>query len=417
MEFLLYTLVIMVLIYIVIPGFIARLGFGIFRKGQAIHQVAFTFDDGPDPRYTPQLLDLLKKHHIRATFFVVGLKAGKYPQIIRRMYEDGHLIGIHNYVHRSNWLMTPWKVLCDLDRSASIIENITGKRPIYYRPPWGMLNFFDLLRNKYCIVLWSVMVGDWRSKVGSEKIKQRLIRKLNGGAVIVLHDSGETWGADLEAPLNTIKALEDVFSEANHRGYKCVRIDEMTKSISRKKKLLITMWTKWDMLYNWLFNIKPIDKNHPLLKKRVCTYLGKTIQLSDGEKIQKGDRVLELHLNNEMLFNMGINSRSAVQLAIQMIRSTEQLLPKILTHILNESSEEIKGLYGVSIVHRGTKQFGFTVMDLPEKPLSYFIKLYLRLLMLVVHPSGKRRLKTKTELLVPKIIAISTKELRRRYKV
>ena len=192
----------------------------------------------------------------------------------------------------------------------------------------------------------------------------------------------------------------------------------MASEVGWKKKLIFTLWIKWERLFNWLFHIQPLDGNHPFLNVRVRTYWGKIIQLSDGEKIQRGDRVLELHLNNEMLFNMGINSRSSIQLAIQLIRVTEELLPKTLLFILNHPNYEgIKGVYGISIIHRGAKQFGFTVINLPGGLFSFFTKIYLRLLLLVVHPQGKQRLQTKTELLVPKKIAISTQELMRRYPI
>lgn len=192
----------------------------------------------------------------------------------------------------------------------------------------------------------------------------------------------------------------------------------LVSKVSWKKKLLITLWIKWESLFHRFFHIQPIDEKQPFLNARVRTYLGKTIQLSDGEEIKRGDQVLELHLNNDMLFKMGINSRSSMQLAIQMIRITEQLLPKALHFILNHPKyEKIKGLYGVSMIHRGTTQFGFTVIDLPRGLFFLLTKIYLHLLLLVVHPQGRRRLQNKGELLVPKIIAISTKEFIRRYPI
>lgn len=193
-------------------------------------------------------------------------------------------------------------------------------------------------------------------------------------------------------------------------------MSKMASEVNWKKKLLITLWIKWENLFHQLFHIQPIDENQPFLNGRVRTYWGKTIQLSDGEEIQRGDQVLELHFNNDMLFKMGIHSHSAMQLAIQMIRATEQLLPKAIQYILNHpKKEEIKGVYGVSMIHRGTANFGFTVLDLPRGLFFYLASFYLRLLLLVVHPHGKQRLKTKRKFLVPKIIAISTKEFMRRY--
>jgi peptidoglycan/xylan/chitin deacetylase (PgdA/CDA1 family) len=424
--FLCWGLLIPLLVYWIIPGILALvLGFGVFRKANQHGEVAFTFDDGPDPNYTPQLLDILNKYKVKASFFVLGSKAEKFPELILRIHQEGHLIGLHNYVHRANWLMTPWTVRRHLKRSADIIEQITGVRPIHYRPPWGVLNLFDfLLKKQFRIVLWSLMVGDWWSSGGSIKVKKRLLKKMKSGAVILLHDSGETWGANRDAPIHTIEALEDVFKDLRLQGYRFVRVDEMIRldeqrsdtQVSWKKQWLITFWMKWEMLFHTFFHNKPIDENNVFLKLRVCTYRGKTIQLDDGEQIRKGDRIAELHLDNELLFKMGISTRSCLQLAIQMIRSTEQLLPKVSQLIISHPDyQNVKGLYGISIIHRGTKQFGFTVIDLPNGLFSHLTKVYLRILLFVVHPQGIQRVKTKTDLLIPKIIAMSTKELIRRY--
>jgi peptidoglycan-N-acetylglucosamine deacetylase len=203
----------------------------VLKKGSDLSRIAFTFDDGPDPIYTPILLDLLKKNEVKATFFVVGAKAKKHPGIILRMHQEGHLIGIHNYVHHSNWFMTPWKVRKGLEDTAEVIEHITGVRPVYYRPPWGMLNLFDFIKKgKYKIILWSIMAEDWRTSGGSEKIKSRL-SNITGGDVILLHDCGDTPGAELDAPRNTINALKDVFITVKTKGFTCVTVDELVKDL------------------------------------------------------------------------------------------------------------------------------------------------------------------------------------------
>jgi peptidoglycan/xylan/chitin deacetylase (PgdA/CDA1 family) len=125
--------------------------------------------------------------------------------------------------------MFPWTIRRELDHSASIVEEITGVRPIYYRPPWGLLNLFDFFVIKpYNIILWSVMAEDWKSKGGSEKVRKRLLNKIKNGDVILLHDSGDTLGADKDAPMNTINALHDVIKEMTAKSYTCVRIDEMS---------------------------------------------------------------------------------------------------------------------------------------------------------------------------------------------
>ncbi|KAF6615691.1 polysaccharide deacetylase family protein [Paenibacillus sp. EKM102P] len=215
------------LIYTIIPTLMVRLfGIGVYKRGTSKQPIALTFDDGPDPEYTPLLLDLLKKHNIKVTFFVLGQKAEQYPDLIQRMHSEGHLVGIHNYVHWSNALMSPKKVREQVNKTANVIDRIIGKRTFYYRPPWGVINLFDFfLMRKFRMILWSVIVGDWKSSGGKQKIKQRLLSKLKGGAVIVLHDSGQTFGADREAPAYMLEALNEFITEALSTGYSFHRVD------------------------------------------------------------------------------------------------------------------------------------------------------------------------------------------------
>jgi peptidoglycan-N-acetylglucosamine deacetylase len=229
-EKLLYGILIFLVIYMFIPWVLTRIfGIGVFRKGSIRREIAFTFDDGPDPKYTPQLLDLLKKHNVKATFFVLGQKAELNPGIIQRIYDEGHQIGIHNYIHASNWLMTPWTIKKEhIHKSADIIEAITGARPTYYRPPWGILNIADFfLKKQYHLVFWSLMAYDWRSHASKKKLKSKLLHKITDGSVILLHDSGETFGADHDAPFYMLEALDQVLEDIKLRGFQCMRIDEM----------------------------------------------------------------------------------------------------------------------------------------------------------------------------------------------
>jgi peptidoglycan/xylan/chitin deacetylase (PgdA/CDA1 family) len=230
-RFIIGVIILLFLLYTVIP-YLLTFGFniGALRYRADSSKIAFTFDDGPHPVYTPMLLDLLKQHDIKATFFVVGSRAEMYPELLLRMKKEGHLIGVHNYVHRSNWLMFPWTVREGIQKTSEIIEKITGLRPTYYRPPWGLLNLGDFFfLRPYNIILWSVMAQDWKSKGGSAKIKRKLLNKIKGGAVILLHDCGETPGADSNAPLNTINALKDILPVMAEKGYTCVKVNEMER--------------------------------------------------------------------------------------------------------------------------------------------------------------------------------------------
>jgi len=417
----------LLLLYTVVPWVLTRIfGIGVYRKGHTGKKIALTFDDGPDPVYTPRLLDLLKEKGIQATFFVLGEKAEKYPGLIERMHKEGHQIGIHNYRHLSNWLLTPrsvWKR--QVEKSAQIVQDITGIRPEYYRPPWGILNLFDLwLLKRYRIVLWSLMLGDWRSRIGPERLAYRLIRRVRDGDIILLHDSGETFGADLDAPEQTIRALEIALDEWKARGLECIRISEMERrsreyvhSLRFTKRMLLAVWMRWEHLFERLFHIEPIDRSNPLLKLRIRKFRGsRPIVLPDGEVIRHGDLVAELHFDNELLLHIGSNSNSSVHLAIQIIRRAETLMPQMGQMIHRDPKyREVKGLYGISILHRGVKQLGFTVIGMPKSLFSFVTRYYLRWLMYVIHPLGRERLKLKPDEMVPKIIAMSRKELVSRY--
>lgn len=225
------------LAYVVLPRFITRIfKIAVYQKEDLHKEIALTFDDGPNPIYTPILLDVLNKNGVKATFFVLGANAEKFPDLISRIHEEGHLIGIHNYDHFANCFMTPKQVRRQVQHSADIVHKITGERPTFYRPPWGMPNLFEIFKKKKLqmkMIMWSVMVGDWNRKVGSENLKNRLLNSVHGGAIIVLHDSGETWGADKDAPSQMIVALEEVLQELSQRGYKYIRIDQMVNKNGR----------------------------------------------------------------------------------------------------------------------------------------------------------------------------------------
>jgi peptidoglycan/xylan/chitin deacetylase (PgdA/CDA1 family) len=196
-------------LYTVIPTLLVKFfSVGVHKKGKKSNAVALTFDDGPNPRFTPQLLDLLAAHQIKATFFVVGVNAEQYPEIIQRMNEEGHEIGVHNYKHTSNWLLNPFAYQQNLTKSIDIINGIIGKKPVFYRPPWGHFNLFTLFfRQNLKVIMWSHISQDW--KVTSEmELYGKLKNVEKTGDFILLHDCGETLGADREAPAVMLDALE-----------------------------------------------------------------------------------------------------------------------------------------------------------------------------------------------------------------
>ncbi|WCK54056.1 hypothetical protein PP175_22530 [Aneurinibacillus sp. Ricciae_BoGa-3] len=182
------------------------------------------------------------------------------------------------------------------------------------------------------------------------------------------------------------------------------------------KRRIFRLWMKWEQLFHFLYKVKPIDEEHPLLQIRLRTYKGQPLLLNDGEELRRGDRIFELHFDNETLAALAAGSKSTVHLAIHLIRGTEQLLPQLADRIRTQADyQDIKALYGISHIYRGTEKLGFTVIEMQRGIFRFLTTHYLRLLLSVIHPEGKKRVTANTELIVPKIIAFSSKKLLEKY--
>ncbi|MBD2844537.1 polysaccharide deacetylase family protein [Paenibacillus sp. IB182496] len=414
--------------YAFLPGIISRtFGFRVFKKGVAKREIALTFDDGPDPVYTRQLLDLLAEYKAKATFFVVGANAERHPELLQRMHQEGHTIGIHNYVHKSNWLMRPKTVRKQIHRTAAVIRKATGLHPIYYRPPWGIVNLFDFSNLGYLqIILWSSMFNDWRKRVGVGRLTKRMLRKLRPGEVLLLHDCGSTLGADADAPQNMLAALRIYLQEGDKRGFRFVTIKEMIAATDKAReakgpsvfqRMLVALWLGWEKLFHLLFRLQAVDGGEAIFYYRVRPYKGPTLQLANGLTVRPSDPVIELHFDNSRLLDIMRRSRSIVQVALLVIREVEQALPKLGAHLAGRPEyRDIRALYGISMINRGSEAFGFKVIDLPGGLFSRLTGVYLKLLLRILHPSGRRRLNGKSDSLAPKIIAMGIDEFRSRYE-
>jgi peptidoglycan-N-acetylglucosamine deacetylase len=183
-----------------------------------------------------------------------------------------------------------------------------------------------------------------------------------------------------------------------------------------KKKWRVLAWLTWERLFHRWFSVIPIDANNPYMYYRICKYRGKPIALTGDEAIVSGDRMVELHFNNEALLNLLASSRSFVHLAAQLIHHTKHLLPIILEKIeVDPHFHDVKGVFGITMIHQGSQRLGFLVQDIPRGFFSLLTRMYLSVLLSVIHPEGSKRLNTKRVAFVPKLLIMSTKELRSKY--
>lgn len=156
------------------------------------HHIALTFDDGPDPRSTPVLLETLARHDVRATFFLIGEHVEQHPQLVRDMHEAGHEIAVHGWTHTCTLRVPPLRLRRGVTRTAALLTEITGLRPRWYRPPYGITTLAtkDAARAAGLTpVLWTAWGRDWSQYVGPDGVVARVQRTLRPGGTVLLHDT------------------------------------------------------------------------------------------------------------------------------------------------------------------------------------------------------------------------------------
>jgi len=190
--------------------------------------VALTFDDGPDPEVTPRILDLLGAHGARATFFVLGERAARYPDVIRRIHREGHTVGTHTQHHHVRFhFAAPGRVRREIEDAIDVIAGILATRPALFRPPQGLRtpNFasgWRLTRGLTCVT-WSVRGLDSRPTT-ADAIVARVAHRLAPGAIVALHDGTGLGGGHDRTP--TLAALDRILGECQARGLRCVALGD-----------------------------------------------------------------------------------------------------------------------------------------------------------------------------------------------
>jgi peptidoglycan/xylan/chitin deacetylase (PgdA/CDA1 family) len=182
--------------------------------------VFLTFDDGPDPHCTPHLLELLESEQVKATFFLIGRKAAKYPELVKRIHDAGHQIGNHSYNHL---LMAglPARILeREIDETNKAIADAIGHEPRLFRPPYGLMDKRAgrcLEEREITPVYWSSAPEDWL-RPGHMRVVRRVMHKLTDGALLVLHE-GSGLGKQ------TLMAVKDIVAACKHRNLGFSRVE------------------------------------------------------------------------------------------------------------------------------------------------------------------------------------------------
>jgi peptidoglycan/xylan/chitin deacetylase (PgdA/CDA1 family) len=186
--------------------------------------ICLTFDDGPHPRTCTAILDVLRREHVPATFFVVGTRSREHPELLRRMLREGHEIGNHTWDHQRLTTLEPDEVRWELRGLHDLIVRCTGIWPTLCRPPGGTYDarVLEICRDEgYRVCLWSVNAGDWITGKTADQIAERVIDRVRPGAIVLLHD---------EKPA-TPEALPWIIHALRERGYQFLTVSEMLPAI------------------------------------------------------------------------------------------------------------------------------------------------------------------------------------------
>jgi peptidoglycan/xylan/chitin deacetylase (PgdA/CDA1 family) len=197
---------------VTIPGFVKkwiypRYTFDIPFNKKVLY---LTFDDGPHPSITPFVLDELKKHHAKATFFCIGKNVANHPAVYKRILEEGHSIGNHTYNHLNGWKTADDAYFKNIAEAAKLIDS-----PLF-RPPYGRITHFQaeqlIEKWQYKIIMWSILSGDFDIKIAPEQCLKNVLKHKKPGSIIVFHDSEKAYNA-------MSYALPKLLEQLSEEGY------------------------------------------------------------------------------------------------------------------------------------------------------------------------------------------------------
>jgi peptidoglycan/xylan/chitin deacetylase (PgdA/CDA1 family) len=191
--------------------------------------IALTFDDGPWPTTTRQILDILKKNNIKATFFWVGRYLQTYPELGKQVAAAGHAIGNHTWNHQYIKYNEDGAAR-EIDRTSSLIEELTGVKTSMFRPPGGILNnglAAYAQKKNYAVIMWSADSLDWRT--ATQSLMDNVMRQANSGGIVLMHDGGGNRS-------RTVQALPDIIARFKKEGYQFVTVPELLQMQEQESK-------------------------------------------------------------------------------------------------------------------------------------------------------------------------------------
>ncbi|HIW31231.1 MAG TPA: polysaccharide deacetylase family protein [Candidatus Paenibacillus intestinavium] len=185
--------------------------------------VALTFDDGPDTKYTPAILDILKQYNVKATFFVVGTQVEKLGSVLQRIVDEGHTIGNHSYAHKDLTKLTNKEILAQIEQTDKLIQDVIGFKPDWIRAPYGAVNDVvrDAMKNdSRSFVGWNIDTRDWAG-TSVKEMRKMINDDTKPDSIILMHSFG---GKHIS---NTVELLPYIIQDLQDKGFTLVTLDEL----------------------------------------------------------------------------------------------------------------------------------------------------------------------------------------------
>lgn len=171
----------------------------VWKMPKNTQKIFLTFDDGPHPDITPWVLNELKKHQAKATFFLLGKQVQRYPELVNDIIQSGHSVGNHSFSHQNGWHVDAKNYLNDIDKADNLLSELVSDAALkannfskkLFRPPYGKLTFSQMkqLRKDFSIVMWDVLSGDFNHQLTAEICWQHCLQNIQEGSIIVFHDT------------------------------------------------------------------------------------------------------------------------------------------------------------------------------------------------------------------------------------
>ena len=186
------------------------------KEDTAVKKIALTYDDGPDPVYTEELLAVLEAENVRATFFLLGQEIAGQEETVKKMYAAGHILGNHTYSHVDLLGLSEWEALEQLRKTNEVIAACTGEYPQYFRPPFGRCSESINKQISMLMIMWTLDTRDWECQ-DTGVIVENIVQNVKENDIILMHDGYET----------TVEATRQVIPILKERGYTFVTVEEL----------------------------------------------------------------------------------------------------------------------------------------------------------------------------------------------